>query len=164
MKPFYKDELTTIYNCPCVNGKSDILVLDPPYIVNPNDYKYKILYAFTGINNLFYYMMAIFPRTGQPIRWHSYNKRFVNEDYILYVGDRILPELPKFERDETYHKWQRPLGLMCLLLKGLRGDVLDPFMGSGSTLVATKRLGMHSVGYETDGDLCRVAVKRLECE
>jgi DNA modification methylase len=39
--------------------------------------------------------------------------------------------------------------------------VLDPFVGSGSALVAAKRLGRRYVGYDTDADYLAVAAERL---
>ncbi len=46
-----------------------------------------------------------------------------------------------------------------------RGDlVLDPFMGSGSTLVAAARLGRRYVGYDLDPQYARIAHDRVERE
>ena len=39
--------------------------------------------------------------------------------------------------------------------------VLDPFLGSGSTLVAAARLGRRGVGYDVDGDYVALARRRL---
>lgn len=45
-----------------------------------------------------------------------------------------------------------------------REAVLDPFCGSGTTLVAASRLGRHGIGYEIIPDIAARAVERLRQE
>jgi DNA modification methylase len=61
------------------------------------------------------------------------------------------------------HSCTKPLALMEQLCRFVPegGVVLDPFAGSGSTLVAARNCGQHFLGFEKDPAHCDVAVKRL---
>ncbi len=70
------------------------------------------------------------------------------------------------ERSEkNVHSCPKPINLWTDVLK--RGSVkdtdriLDPFMGSGTTLVAARKLGRKAVGIEISEKYCEIAVKRL---
>ena len=66
---------------------------------------------------------------------------------------------------DKQHPAQKPVGLMKWCLKWHDGDVvLDPFMGSGTTLVACKELGRKAIGIELEEKYCEIAVKRLAQE
>ena len=70
---------------------------------------------------------------------------------------------PDGKRD---HPTQKPLSLMrwCLALAPDAGLVLDPFMGSGTTLRAAKDCGKKAVGIEREERYCEIAAKRLAQE
>ena len=63
------------------------------------------------------------------------------------------------------HLTTKPLWLMeeAILASSNPGNmVLDPFMGSGTTLVAARALGRKGIGIEIQEKYCEVAVRRLE--
>ena len=70
------------------------------------------------------------------------------------------PVIPTWSH--KHHKNQKPLKLMTRLLAWLPGKSLcDPFMGSGTTLVAAKELGLRAVGIDINERYCEIAAKRL---
>lgn len=64
---------------------------------------------------------------------------------------------------EREHPTQKPIRLMEWCLSFVpEGIVLDPFMGSGTTLVACQKLGRHGIGIEIDKDYFEIACRRVE--
>ena len=66
--------------------------------------------------------------------------------------------------ENTDHPTQKPEKLLAkLILASSRegGFVFDPFLGSGSTCVAAKKLNRRFSGVEVEAEYCRMAVKRL---
>lgn len=70
------------------------------------------------------------------------------------------------EKGKKLHPAQKPLELMrwCIMQSGKLETVLDPFMGSGTTLRAAKDLGRKAIGIEIEEKYCEIAAKRLSQE
>jgi len=79
------------------------------------------------------------------------------------------PCLPGFYRgsvfkEEKRHMTEKPVWLMHELCKIAWADdaiILDPFMGSGSTLKAAAELNKQAIGIEINRDIADVAVQRV---
>jgi site-specific DNA-methyltransferase (adenine-specific) len=66
-------------------------------------------------------------------------------------------------RDGNDHPTQKPLAVMRWTISFIRGPIiLDPFMGSGTTLRAAKDLGRRAIGIEIEERYCEIAVRRLQ--
>ncbi len=63
------------------------------------------------------------------------------------------------------HPTQKPLSVLLPLVQTFsptQGTVLDPFAGSGSTLIAARALGRDYLGIELDPKYHAIASQRLE--
>jgi DNA modification methylase len=69
-------------------------------------------------------------------------------------------------QDGAVHPTQKPLALIawCLQFFPLAQTILDPFMGSGTTLRAAKDLGRKCIGIEIEEKYCEIAARRLAQE
>ena len=86
------------------------------------------------------------------IRMHGNKlKRDVIETSVAAVKGNKHPAIYPVEVVEEFlHLLTRPGSL-----------VLDPFMGSGSTAVACKKLGRHYIGYDINAEYCKDARQRI---
>lgn len=69
------------------------------------------------------------------------------------------------EKEQKFHPTQKPLPVMIEIIEDYTNAsdlVCDPFMGSGTTLVAAKALGRKAVGFEINPKYCTIAAERLK--
>ncbi len=79
----------------------------------------------------------------------------------------VIKTWTNFVNDKvSKHPCERPISLYewCINYAGSPETILDPFMGSGTTLVAAKNLGRRSIGIEKEQKYCDIAIKRLKQE
>jgi len=69
-------------------------------------------------------------------------------------------------KEPRFHPTQNPLDVIkwAMQLSPKYNTILDPFMGSGTTLIAAKELGRKAIGIEIEEKYCEIAVDRLRQE
>jgi DNA modification methylase len=105
-----------------------------------------------------------YPSTQRFLRYHHENA------YLLAKGNppqpvQRIPDVLEWEYSgNKLHPTQKPLCVLTPLIQCFSqpGDfVLDPFCGSGSTLLAAKLQGRRFIGIELDARYCEVASTRV---
>jgi len=96
------------------------------------------------------------------------------QDFSLAMCEQAWTSLKMpaklFSRSVRYlkeHPTEKPIELMrwCIeMCSGEPSTILDPFMGSGTTLRAAKDLGRKAIGIEIEEKYCEIAAKRLAQE
>ena len=68
-------------------------------------------------------------------------------------------------KQQNNHPTVKPLAIMRYIIKLLAPPgnpiLLDPFAGSGSTILAAKELGIRAVGIEKESEYCEIAKKKI---
>ncbi len=109
-------------------------------------------------------VLAPYRENGRPKDWtESPEGRFRDTFPSNFWDDLSVPfwSMP----ENTPHPAQKPEKLMARLILASTGPgaaVLDPFLGSGSSAVAAKKLGRRFTGIEREARYCAWAQKRLE--
>ena len=103
-------------------------------------------WGFTCSQPILYYGADPYLAAGKGSRANSHGQTYPND--ANDIGHPCAKPLPM---------WRWLVGRCCL--PGMM--VLDPFMGSGTTLVAAKSLGCEAIGIELEERYCEIAAKRL---
>lgn len=98
-------------------------------------------------------------KTNIARRGHAQDRRCRGDAWFIPY-ETVRDRKQKFDHPGTF-----PVALpeQCLLLHGQEeAQVLDPFMGTGTTLLAAQRMGCFGVGIEIDPEYVAIARQRLE--
>jgi DNA modification methylase len=82
-----------------------------------------------------------------------------------WIGDRTQSTLWEIALDPNVaggHSTQKPVECMARPLRNHKGDVYDPFLGSGTTLIAAEQLGRRCYAIEIEPKYVDVAIARWE--
>ena len=169
--------------------KVDLVLTDPPYGIGlaANPFRQKFEQSAWDDNPVDSALLAeIIAMGNEAIVWGG-NYFGLPAHQRFLVWDKVQPEdfssamceqawtnikgpAKLFRRHVvSYEKWhptQKPLELMhwCIGFLPEASTILDPFMGSGTTLRAAKDLGRKAIGIEIEERYCEIAVRRLAQE
>ena len=79
-----------------------------------------------------------------------------------WIGQRPTDLVQHARTQNELHPTQKPVSLMAEVMGWTDGLVYDPFLGSGTTLIAAEQLGRTCYGMEISPAYCDVIVKRWE--
>lgn len=82
--------------------------------------------------------------------------------YHKWVGKRPSDVVHHTRTRNGLHPTQKPVPLMAEVVSWTDGIVYDPFLGSGTTLIAAEQLGRKCYGMEISPMYCDVIVKRWQ--
>lgn len=105
-----------------------------------------------------------------PSRWYMKNGEYVlflrkgRAKTINNVGSKTVHEFDNIIGNKL-HPTEKPIDLLQFYISNSSDEgevVLDPFAGSGSTLVACKELKRKYIGYEIDKEYYKIAKERID--
>lgn len=122
----------------------------------------------TYLNNMLRYEVGLL-NTNIKIGNNMYPANVFTIDNINELIDKtfLLPKPTKKEKGEyNDHKTVKPLAICEYLIKlsafSENAVILDPFVGSGTTAVAAKRLGKNFIGIDSNEKYVKIAERRLK--
>ena len=115
------------------------------------------------------YFADLFPAGGKWLSWDKGQRLSQSDCELAYTNMSGALRVFTLNRvalmqDGAQHPTQKPVALMrwCLGFLPDAETILDPFMGSGTTLVACQNLDRNGIGIELDPDYFNIACKRVD--
>ena len=166
---------------------ADALVTDPPYGINANkqtlgkgkkeferggdwdaqkpDILPLLTYCKTQVVWGGNYFADVLPPTNDWLCWHKKNDGRSYSEFELAWSNlgkncRLLSH--HWGGENKLHPTMKPVAVMEWCMNMTEGTIFDPFLGSGSTLIAAEKTGRKCYGMELDPKYCDVIVKRWE--
>lgn len=87
---------------------------------------------------------------------------FYNGDDHQWSSQRPNDVIQCPRTENGLHPTEKPVGLMQVICGWTNGVIFDPFMGSGTTLVAAAKMGKKAIGVEIEQKYFDIACKRVE--
>ena len=120
-------------------------------------------YPRNGILKLDYEFILIFKKQGEapkPTREQKELSAMTKEEWNTYFSGHW--NFAGARQDGHIAMFPEELPRRLIKMFAFQGDtVLDPFMGSGTTNLAARNLGRHSVGYEINPEFVEIAKQKL---
>ena len=191
MKPYYEQDGIVIYNADCRDvlptlEPVDLVLTDPPYGIGlaANPFRQKHERADWDTEPVSRELLiSVLAMAKESIVWGG-NYFGLPAHQCFLVWDKVQPEAfssamveqawtnldgpaKMFARHVvSYEKWhpaQKPVELMRWAIGRASepSTILDPFMGSGTTLRAAKDLGRTAIGIEIEERYCEIAANRM---
>ena len=120
-------------------------------------------YPRNGIVKLDFEYILLFKKQGNPplpSRDRKINSAMTNEEWNTFFNGHWV--FSGVKQDKHLAMFPEELPHRLIKMFSFEGDiVLDPFLGSGTTSLAAKKLGRNSIGYEINADFIPVIKSKV---
>ncbi len=122
---------------------------------------------FKAIDSIVWQKPDPIPLNGKSKLLNAWESAVIGKRDGAYFGGYCTHNIFKYQAPKgktRIHPTQKPLELIAKLIEltTRKGDIiLDPFMGSGTTALACKKLNRQFIGFDNNASYCKMAKKRL---